>query len=80
MRAAAGIGADQDRAAQVPRELTDREPGRLDVVGRGVGAGVAGPQHEGQRLPVPGLAVISPGGHRVMAEGLLPGGSGLFLL
>jgi len=37
------------------------EPGRLDVVGRGVGAGVAGPQHEGQRLPVPGLAVISPG-------------------
>ena len=80
MRAAAGIGADQDRAAQVPRELTDREPGRLDVVGRGVGAGVAGPQHEGQRLPVPAGAVVGEGSHGMKTERLLPGRRRFFFL
>ena len=80
MRAAAGVGADQHRAPQVAGQLRDREPGRLDVVGGGVGARVAGPQHQGQRLPVPGFAVVGRGGHRVMAEGLLPGRGGLLLL
>ena len=40
MRAAAGIGADQDLAVQVPGQLREREPGRLDMISRGVEAGV----------------------------------------
>jgi hypothetical protein len=70
VRAAAGISADQHLAAQVPGQLRQREPGRLDMVSRGVRAGVAGPQHQGQRLPVAVCAVAGPGGHGVMAEGL----------
>jgi hypothetical protein len=66
--AAAGIGADQNLAAQ---ELREREPGRLDMVGGGVRPGIAGPEHDGQRLPVAGFAVVGPGGHGVMTEGLL---------
>ena len=69
-----------DLAAQLARELREREPGRLDMVGGGVRPGVAGPEHEGQRLPVAVCAVVGPGGHGVMAEGLLPGRTGLFLL
>lgn len=62
MRAAAGISADQDLAPQVPRKLGEREPGRLDVIGRGVRPGIPRPQHDGQRVPVPGRAVVGPGG------------------
>ena len=65
---------------QVPGQLRQREPGRLDVVGGGVRPGAPRPQHDGQRLPVPVGAVVGEGGHRVEAERLLPGRRGLLLL
>ena len=68
--AAAGIGADQDLAAQLARELREREPGRLDMVGAGVRPGVPRAEHDGQRLPGPVRPVIGPGGHGMEAEGL----------
>ncbi len=37
MGAAAGIGADEHPAAQLPGQLGQRDPGRLNVLGRGVG-------------------------------------------
>ena len=63
--------ADQHLPPQVTGQLGEREPGGLDMVGGGVGAGVPGAQHDGQGLPVPVCAVVGPGGHRVEAEGLL---------
>ena len=72
--------ADQDPAPQVARQLGQRQPGRLDVVGGGVRPGVPGPQHDGQRLPVPAGAVVGEGGHGMEAEGLLPGRRRLLLL
>jgi hypothetical protein len=51
--AAAGVGPDQDPAPQVAGQLRQGEPGGLDVVGRGVRAGVPGPPHEGSGSPDP---------------------------
>jgi hypothetical protein len=59
VRPAAGVGADHDLAAQLTRNLRQREPGRLDMISRGVRAGVPGPEHQGQRLPVPVLPVAA---------------------
>ena len=53
MGAAGGVGADQHPAAQVAGQLGEGEPGGLDVVRGGVGAGVAGSQRDGQRFPGP---------------------------
>lgn len=61
MRAAAGVGADQHPAVQPGRKLRQREPGRLDVHGRGVRARIAGPQHDGQCLLASVSTVISKG-------------------
>ena len=41
MGAAAGVGADQHPAAQAAGQLGERQPGHLDVVGGGIGPGVA---------------------------------------
>ena len=71
MRAACGVGADQDPAAQVPGQLGQRQPGCLDVVSDGVGAGAAGPQHDREGFPVPCCAVVGEGGQRVEPERLL---------
>jgi hypothetical protein len=60
--------------AQLPGQLGEGEPGGLNVVGGGIGAGVPGTEHDGQRLPVPACAVIGPGGHWMMPEGFRPGG------
>jgi hypothetical protein len=43
MRAAAGIGADQDPAPQQARQLRQPQAGSLNVVGGGVRDRVAGP-------------------------------------
>jgi mannose-6-phosphate isomerase-like protein (cupin superfamily) len=77
--AAAGIGADQHPAPQPAGQLGQGQPGGLDVVAGGVRPGVAGPQHDGQRLPA-AVAVVGEAGQRVEAPGLLPRGSGLFLV
>ena len=79
VRAAAGIGPDQYLAAQLARELGQREPGGLDVVRGGVRPGVPGPEHDGQRLPVPAVP-WSAQAVSGWTEGLLPGRKGLFLL
>ena len=55
---AAGVGPDRDLPPQVTRELRDREPGRLDAIGGGVGVGVPGPEHDREGFPVPGRAVV----------------------
>jgi len=73
VRAAAGIGADKHLAAQLTRQLRQRQPGSLDMVSSGVRPGAARPQHDGQRLPVSAGAVVGEGGHGVKAERLLPG-------
>ena len=80
MGAAAGVGADQHLAPQVRRQLGQRQPRRLDVVGGGVRPGVPGPQHDGQRLAGPAGAVVGERGQRVEPERLLPGRRGLLLL
>ena len=80
MRAAAGVGADQDPAPQVTRQLGQREPGGLDMVSRRVRPGASRPQHDRQRLPVPAGAVVGEGGHGMEAERLLPGRRGLLFL
>ncbi len=53
------------RRVQMPGELRDREPGRLDMVGGGVRADIACPQDDGQRFPVPVGVMVGEGGHRV---------------
>ena len=51
---AAGVGAHHDRLVPGGRwELREREIDDLDVVGGGVGAGVARPENPGQASPVP---------------------------
>jgi hypothetical protein len=80
VRPAAGVSADQDPAPQVTRQLGQRQPGRLDMVGRRVRPGAPTPQHEGQRLPAPASAVAGEGGHGLEAERLLPRGSGFLFL
>lgn len=56
----------QHLAPQPPRQLGQGQPRCLHVVRGSVRPGVPGPQHDGQRLPVPLLAVVGPGGRRVM--------------
>ena len=80
VRAAAGIGADQHPPPQLAGQLGQRQPGSLDVIGGGVGPGVARPQHDGQRFPGAFWTVVGEGGQRVEPEGLLPGRAGLLLL
>jgi hypothetical protein len=65
VRAAAGVGAEQDLAAQLPRQLRQCEPGRLDVVGGGVRPGASVPEHDREGLAVPGYAVVGEGGEGV---------------
>jgi hypothetical protein len=54
------------------RELLEREFDDLDVVGDGVGARVAGPQHARQRL----RALVEVGQQRMKAEAALEGAGG----
>jgi hypothetical protein len=51
--------------AQVSRQLRQRQPQCLDVVGGDRRPGVAGLQHDRQRLAGPFRAVVSEGGQRV---------------
>jgi len=74
MRPAGRVGADQDPAVQPPGQPRQGQPGGLDVAGGRVAARVPGPQHDRERLAVPALPVISPGGHRMKAEGPFPRG------
>lgn len=55
---AGGVGADQCLPSVSERygELGQGEPGGFDVIARGVGTRVAGPQQGGHRLPGPVLA------------------------
>jgi hypothetical protein len=53
VRPAAGVGADERPAPQTARQLRQRQPGRLDVVGGGVGSRVPRAQDDGQRAPFP---------------------------
>jgi hypothetical protein len=72
--APAGVGADQDRLL-LPRlsgELGEREVDHVDLVGGGVGRGVAGPQDRGQRL-AGAVTTVQPGRQRVEPEGVLVG-------
>jgi hypothetical protein len=80
MGAAAGVGADQHPAALAAGQLGQRQPGRANMLSRGVGPGVAGPQHDGQRLPARRGAVVGECGQRVKPVGLLPRRRGLLLL
>ena len=80
MRAAGGVGADQDPAAQAARQLGQGQPGCLDVIGGRVRPGAACPQHDREGFPVPGRAVVGEGAQRVEAEGLLPSRRGLLFL
>ena len=69
VRGAGAIDAQQqlDRFDVLGRDLSDRLLGDGDLVGGGVGAGVAGPQLAGERLP----GLIGVGEHRVKAEAAL---------
>ena len=60
--------------------LGQREPGDLDVIARRVRAGVARPEHDGQRLPGPLGAVIGEDGQRMQAIGPLSRRPGLLFL
>ena len=62
--AAAGVGADQHPPPRSAGQLRQREPGHLDVLGRGVRPGVPGAQHDGQRLPARPGAVVGERGER----------------
>ncbi|GGK29188.1 hypothetical protein GCM10011583_71370 [Streptomyces camponoticapitis] len=79
---ACGVGADQCLPAppQVSGELGQGEPSGGDVIARGVGACVAGPQQRGHRLSGTCLAVVDERDERMMAEGLLPGRGRVLLL
>jgi hypothetical protein len=70
--AAAGAGADQHPAAQVPGQLRQRQAGRLDMAGRRVRPGVSRSQHDREGLPVPAGPVVGEGGHGMEAERLRP--------
>jgi hypothetical protein len=83
--AAGGVAANQHRTSRThPRPVTgqllQRVPGGRDVVGDGVGAGVARPEHDLQRLTSAGLAVIEERTQRVEAIAALVGGPGRFLV
>ena len=80
MGAAAGVGADQHLAAQVRGQLGQRELRGLDVVGCGIGPGIAGPQHHRQRLARALGAVVGEHRQRMEPEALLPGRRGLLFL
>ena len=80
MGAAGRVSADQHPAAQAAGQLREPEPGRLDVIGGRVRAGVARPQQERQWLARAFGAVVSEDGQRVMAVGFLPRGRGLLFL
>jgi hypothetical protein len=83
--AAGGVGADQHCPSRpspgpVGRELPQRGTGDCDVVGDGVGAGVARPQHDLQRLTAARLAMIEKRTQRVEAIAAFEGRSGLLLV
>ena len=73
--------APRDRAGPDGRgrQRLQRPPQHGDVVGGGVGAGVARSQQPGQRFPAGDLGAVQKHQQRVMAPGLLPG-RGRFLL
>jgi hypothetical protein len=75
---AGAVNADQDRLAVPVRlgDLGDRLVDDLDVVGRGVGAGVPGPEHPGQ----PFTGVVRERQQRVISGAKLERGRGLLLL
>ena len=72
MRPAAGIGAHERVHPLRGGRLRERELGGLDVVGGGVRAGIAGPEHDRERLPGFLLAAVGERGHGMTAERLLP--------
>ena len=80
VRASAGVSADQYLPPHLARQLRQRQPGRLDVIGGGVGPGVAGPEHDGQRLAGPVAAVVGEHGQGMESPGFLPRRRGLFLV
>ena len=80
MGAAAGIGADQHPPPRDCGELGESSAGRGDVVGGGVRPGVAGAEHDGQRLPGSFRAVISKHSQGVEPVGFLPRRRGLLLI
>lgn len=80
MGAAAGVGADQHTATAVLGKLGQGQSGGVDVVGGGVGPGIARAQHDGQWFTGSAGAVVGEGRHRVKAEGLLPGWCGLLFV
>ncbi len=55
-------GTDQHPAPQVPGHLGQGQLGDLDVVGRGVGPGVARPEQDRQRFPGAVLAMVGERG------------------
>ena len=68
-----GVGADHDGLVTSGRgELRQGEVDHLDVVGDGVGAGVAGPQDAGQRL-AGAVAAVQAAPQRVEPEAALVG-------
>ena len=73
----ADVGAGEDLAIEVGlRKLLEGELQHLEVVGGGVGGGVAGPQDGGQRLAALGQVAEQ----RVKAEAALVVAGGAFLL
>ena len=80
MGAATGIGADQHAAPRPAGQLRQRQPGHLDVLGRGVRSGVPGAQQDGQGLPACPIAVVGERSQRMEPIGLLPGRSGFLFL
>jgi len=70
------IGTNQQLLAMPSRDLGDRLAEDLDVVGSGVGAGVAGPQLDREHLG----GVVAPHAERVEAERLLERRGSLVLL
>jgi hypothetical protein len=73
----ADVGAGEDLATQVGLgQLLERQLEDLEVIGRGVGGGVAGPQDRGQRLACLGQVAEQ----RVKAEAALVVAGGAFLL
>jgi hypothetical protein len=80
MGGAAGVGADQQRlVAGGLGELREGQVDHLDVVGGGVGAGVARPQDAGQGL-AGAIAAVQEGDQRVEAEAALVGPSRALLV
>jgi hypothetical protein len=68
---AGGVGPDQDGAGPgCLRQGQQRHRQHVDVISRGVGAGVARPQDPRQRLPGP-IATVQPRPQRVKPEAVL---------